>query len=105
LIKLSFSHRAQSTAETQAKALTRRLAAHMRNLSRTNARARVLARVSVLGPAPAFAPRVGGRYAWYALLKWPRDAHGAVENLALRNRLLDAVPQTWDIDVDPIDVV
>ena len=52
--------------------------------------------VDVLGPAPAYPPRVGGRYRWHIVLRGqnPRE-------------LLDkvTVPPGWTVDVNPMSVM
>ncbi len=50
---------------------------------------------AVLGPAPAYPPRVRGRYRWQIVLRGPEP-----------RRLLDTVvvPHGWIVDVDPVSV-
>ena len=49
----------------------------------------------ILGPAPAFIPRVRGQWKWNIILKIKK------ENKKTKKELLKLVPQNWLIDVDP----
>lgn len=96
LIKLTYGHQDEQKAEEEAKILKQKLETQSKSLG--------IPPELLLGPAPAFVPRVRGRYIWYVLIKWPRK-NGKIKDLSLRNRLLNIVPKEWDIDVDPIDIV
>ena len=52
-------------------------------------------KVTILGPSPAFIPRIANKYRWNVVIK------SNIKDLKLRNRLLMIVPSTWDIEVDP----
>ena len=96
LIKLTYGHPDEQKAEEEAKILKQKLETQSKSLK--------IPTEVLLGPAPAFVPRVRGRYIWYILIKWPKK-NGKIKDLSLRNRLLDIVPKEWDIDVDPIDII
>lgn len=49
----------------------------------------------ILGPAPAFPPRLRGRYRWHIILRG-RDPRSLLEKAQ--------IPQGWAVDVDPISV-
>ena len=53
----------------------------------------------IIGPAPAFIPRVKGKYIWKTLIKLKTD------NPEAKNNLLDAIPKNWKIDVDPVSLL
>lgn len=103
LIKLSFAHSNQQKAEQEAAILKEKLKIQFKNIQK-NRRIQAPVDSFILGPAPAFIPKVRNKYLWYILIKWPRDEHGIMRNLRSRNRILDIVPPSWDIDVDPIDI-
>lgn len=107
LIKLTYGHPDEQKAEEEAKILKQKLEVQLEALTngnKKNHRPQAISHLQILGPAPAFIPRVRGRYLWYILIKWPKK-NGKIKDLSLRNRLLDIVPKEWDIDVDPIDIV
>ncbi len=49
--------------------------------------------VDLLGPTPAYPPRLRGRYRWHIVMRGPEP-----------RKLLDriAVPGDWTIDIDPV---
>jgi len=53
-------------------------------------------KVEIIGPSPAFIPRVRGSYIYYVIIK-------VKEPEALKNikKILEQLPADWDIDVDP----
>ena len=54
-----------------------------------------LTNTDILGPAPAFPPRLRGRYRWHVILRG-RDPRSLLDKVQ--------VPQGWAIDVDPMSV-
>ena len=88
LIRLVFAH-ADDTA-------SRREAQRLATTLRRAARQWGMSRVDVIGPAPAYPPRLRGVWRWHILLR------GADPRL-----LLDKVPLPpyWTTDVDPVTVV
>ena len=50
----------------------------------------------VLGPAPAYPPRVGGRYRWHIVLRG-QDPHTLLQKVTM--------PPGWSVDVDPMSVM
>ncbi|MBI4282033.1 MAG: primosomal protein N' [Chloroflexi bacterium] len=51
--------------------------------------------VDILGPAPAYPPRVRGRYRWHIILRG-QDPRSLLEKTS--------IPQGWAVDVDPLSV-
>ncbi len=83
LLKLTFSHKTEPTTISAAQALYATL--------KTNPQVRVL------GPAPAFHERLGGKYHWQLVVKAAR-----------RQLLVDiaaSLPATWKTDLDPVTVL
>ena len=84
LITLAFAHTNESTA--------RREAQRTATLLRREARAWDMTSVRVVGPAPAYPPRLRGAWRWHLTLRGPDP-----------RQLLDKVtlPPAWAVDVDP----
>ena len=83
LLKLTYSHKDEATAVSASQALyaTLKQNPHIR----------------VLGPAPAFHARLGGKYHWQLVIK-----------AAQRHYLLAitaALPATWKTDLDPLNIL
>ena len=97
IIKLSFAHREAEKSQAEAEALASKLQIQSTYLG-------VEKDMRVLGPAPAFIPKVRGKYIWYMIIKWPVKGT-APQHIEARNRLLAIVPRGWDIDIDPADIV
>ena len=85
VIRLVYAHTNRAHTERAALDLSEQL-----RLSRD---ARAFNDEAILGPAPAYPPRVRGRYRWQVVLRGPEP-----------RRLLDtiAVPHGWTVDVDPV---
>lgn len=92
LVKLTFRHRDSRTAETEAAALAKRLAAVI-------AKANAGERVTLLGPAPAFIAKEKGRYVWNVIIQ------SRLTSLKARNMLLSFVPSNWIVDVHPESIL
>jgi len=75
--------------------LCRQEAMRMREKLATEARARGIAGLSLIGPAPAFVPRRRGKYRWQIILRGPDPA-------ALLAPL--AFPPGWTVDIDPVGI-
>ncbi|MSQ11817.1 MAG: primosomal protein N' [Dehalococcoidia bacterium] len=58
-----------------------------------------LGEADVVGPAPAYPPRVRGRYRWQVVLRLPPNRSGELTPLLSRAE----VPPAWTVDVDPAD--
>ena len=76
--------------------LCRREAERMGRLLRHQAYVRGMADVEVVGPAPAYPPRVRGRYRWHVIVRAP-DPSGFLAEVAY--------PRGWTWDVDPVSVL
>ena len=87
LVRLLHSHTNRAKCEAEAG----RLAGELRRERDTSGRSDI----DILGPTPAYPPRLRGRYRWHIILRGPNP-----------RRLLDrvAVPSTWTIDVDPVSL-
>ena len=76
--------------------LCRREAERVGNLLREAKKAGSAPDLSLIGPVPAFASRLRGRYRWQLILR------GSSPSLALSGITL---PQGWTVDVDPVGMV
>jgi primosomal protein N'' len=88
LVRMTFSHTGAEYAQRQAAIMTTRLREEQERLGVPN--------LDILGPAPAFMPRMRGRWRWNVILR------GDEPSLLLREVLL---PRGWTVDVDPISVL
>jgi primosomal protein N' (replication factor Y) len=87
LVRLAFAHTSEESAMQEADRMATGL--------RSEARRRGVADVEVIGPAPAFVPRVRGRYRWELLVKGNEPSellHGLTFS------------QGWTVDVDPVSM-
>jgi primosomal protein N' (replication factor Y) len=88
LVRLTFAHSNAGYAQTQAMTLASRLREVQAKEGIPN--------LDVLGPAPAFVPRVRGRWRWNIIVR------GAEPALLIRGLPL---ARGWTVDVDPISVL
>jgi primosomal protein N' (replication factor Y) len=97
IIKLTFRYKDPGKASQEAKIL----AAKLQKINKDG-------KIQISSALPAFIPREKGKYVWNIILKFK------IENLKLkinneflrkRNSLLQYVPQNWEIDVDPEDLL
>ncbi len=88
LVRLTFAHTNAGYARDQATLMARRLRAERGHLALPN--------LDILGPAPAFVPRIRGRWRWNVVLR------GTDPTAALHN---EALPRGWTIDVDPASLL
>jgi len=96
-IKLSFSHTDGEQAQQEAHALKRKITDRSHNLEKTGTAEKKP--FEVFGPIPAFIPKTKGRYTYHLLIK------SQLDNLKVRNQILDVVPPRWVIDVDPESIL
>ncbi|MBC8274622.1 MAG: primosomal protein N' [Chloroflexi bacterium] len=88
LASLAFSHTNESTCLREAERMSRLLAAEKDR--------RGMPGLRLIGPVPAFVPRVRGRYRWQLVLC----------GTGLNDFLTDiAFPRGWIVDMDPVGVV
>ena len=88
LVRLSFAHTGAAYSQEQAAATARRL---------TQERDRQgLPNLDILGPAPAFVPRVRGRWRWNVVLR-------GADPVALIREM--QFPRGWTVDVDPASLL
>jgi primosomal protein N' (replication factor Y) (superfamily II helicase) len=88
LVRMTFSHTGAEYAQRQAAMMASRLREEKERLGVPN--------LDILGPAPAFVPRVRGRWRWNVILR------GDEPSSLLREIQL---PRGWTVDVDPISVL
>jgi primosomal protein N' (replication factor Y) len=93
LIKLFFRHPKQKTAEEAANNLFNKLlnrSGKMRNLTRKDTESAI----ELLGPSPAFIPRIRNNFIYQIIIKIKKTKINI-------NKLLNDVPNNWIIDIDP----
>ena len=88
LVRLTCAHTNAGYAQEQAAAMARHL--------RGERDRRGIPNLDVLGPAPAFVPRLRGRWRWHIILR------GSDPTELLREVPL---PQGWTLDVDPVSLL
>jgi primosomal protein N' (replication factor Y) len=88
LARLIFAHTNVLYAEEQAQ----RMAGTLRNEKNT----RGIPHLDILGPAPAFVPKLRGRHRWQILLRGDDPGELLVEM---------SFPQGWTVDVDPVTLL
>jgi primosomal protein N' (replication factor Y) len=88
LVRMTFAHTNADYAQRQAAAMTNRLREEQQRLGVPN--------LDVLGPAPAFVPRLRGRYRWNVILR------GSEPTVLLRD---EPLPRGWTVDVDPVSAL
>lgn len=86
LIKIIFRHKNKRKAREKIFDLAKNLQSQITNYKLP---------ITVLGPAPAFIPKIRNFYIWYLILK------SEISNIKLRNKLLSVIPPGFLIDVDP----
>ena len=74
----------------------RREAYRIAKLLRDTAYGRGLVGIDVVGPAPAHAQKVRGRYRWHLIIRG-RSLHSLINEVT--------IPKGWTIDVDPVTVL
>jgi len=88
LALLTFAHTGERYAREQAAQIAHRLKAARDRLG--------VANLDILGPAPAFVPRIRGRWRWNVQLR------GTDPTVVLRD---DPLPAGWTLDVDPVSLL
>jgi len=88
LVRLTFAHTGAAYSQEQAAAMAQRL---MQDRDR-----RGLPNLDILGPAPAFVPRVRGRWHWNVVLR-------GADPVALIHEM--QFPRGWTVDVDPVSLL
>ena len=88
LLRMTFAHTSSEYAQKQAVTMTSRLRDEIDRLGLPN--------LDILGPSPAFVPRLRGRWRWNVVLRGS-DPAAALRDLPL--------PRGWTVDVDPISVL
>ena len=85
LIRLLYSHTNQAICERDARKLGAAVRRYMEESGTSD--------TDVLGPTPAYPPRLKGHYRWHIVLRGPNP-----------RAVLDkfTIPQGWTIDVDPV---
>jgi primosomal protein N' (replication factor Y) len=88
LVRLTFAHTGADYAQRQAFQMAARLREEQARLGLPN--------VDVLGPAPAYVPRIRGRWRWNVVIRGDEPAALIGE---------EPLPRGWTVDVDPISVL
>jgi primosomal protein N' (replication factor Y) len=88
LVRMTFAHTNLEYAQRQAATMAHHL--------RDEQSRRGLPNLDVLGPAPAFVPRLRGRYRWNVLLRGSEPAELLPD---------EALPRGWTVDIDPASVL
>jgi primosomal protein N' (replication factor Y) len=88
LVRLTYAHTGADYAYKQAASMARRLREQVARLGRPN--------VDVLGPSPAYVPRIRGRWRWNVIIRGDDPAALLPD---------EALPRGWTVDVDPISVL
>ena len=88
LIRLTYAHTSAAYSQQQAAIMVRKLKAERDRLGAPN--------LDILGPAPAFVPRLRGRWRWNVVLRGS-DPSALLHDLPL--------PRGWTVDVDPISLL
>jgi primosomal protein N' (replication factor Y) len=88
LARLIFAHTNESYADEQAAAMVRGL--------RGERDRRGLPNLDVMGPGPAFVPRLRGRWRWQIVLR----GQNPTELLAEMD-----FPRGWTVDIDPVSLL
>jgi len=100
IVKLTLRHRDGKRAGQEAKILTAKLQQANKD-----------EKIEISPALPAFIPRERGKFVWNIILKFPFPSDGNLiprirgkklnEFLRHRNSLLQYIPQNWEVDVDP----
>ena len=93
IVKLTFRHRDSKRAGQEAKILSAKLQQANKD-----------EKIEISPALPAFIPHERGRFVWNIIVKFPisnQQLSITNEFLQHRNSLLQYVPQNWEIDVDP----
>ena len=87
-MQLTFAHTSESYAQEQSAKLVHYLKSTRDRLG--------IANLDILGPAPAFVPRIRGRWRWNVQLR------GSDPTIVLRD---EPLPVGWTTDVDPVSLL
>jgi primosomal protein N' (replication factor Y) len=88
LIKLTYPHKGEAKAKQEAERLAQALANKILRLG--------LPALDLIGPAPAFIPRLRGEYRWQIVIRG-ENPHRLIEDAIL--------PLGWRVDVDPVSLL
>lgn len=84
IIKLTFEHKDPIKAKNEARILFEKLKTY---------------KIKIFGPVPSFVSRVAGKYRWNIIIK------NNIEDLNIRNKILIIIPSSWEVEVDPDDLL
>ncbi len=85
MVSMIYSHTNEARCEEEAQRMVRQI--------RSERDSQGLANLSVIGPTPAFTPRIRGRYRWHLIIR-------GLEPVSVISRI--PIPYGWKIDVDPV---
>ena len=88
LVRMTYSHTGAAYAQEQAALMVNRLRTAQARLG--------IANLDILGPSPAYLPRLRGRWRWNIALRGP-DPTAVLGDVAL--------PRGWTVDVDPASLL
>ena len=86
LVKMLYNNESNEKAETEAKRV-----------------AELLCEERVVGPSPAFIPKLSGKYRWQILVK--ADPADEPEFTKLVNKIVKITSNNWSIDIDPVSLL
>lgn len=84
LVKILYNNESNDEAETEAKLI-----------------ADILKNESIIGPSPAFIPKLAGKYRWQIVIRSKDD--DSVTKLV--HKITEATSNNWSIDVDPVSLL
>ena len=85
LIKLSISDFSSKKAQDKAQQLSRKLTQKTKDLE-------------ILGPAPSYSVKRGGKYLWQLILKGQNPEQNP-------EQILSQIPKDWKIDIEPVSLL
>src|SRR3989344_5243857 len=91
LAKLIVRHRDKKAAESEAQNLAKKLKAISGTL-----------KTEIIGPHPAFIPRIRGKYVFHIILKWKPKG---LEDVRVEKLLWTVVSRDWEVSINPESIV
>ncbi len=91
IIKLTYSHKDPVRAKNESIILKTKLEQQIKSIFKNED---TKSKINLLGPVPAFIPRENGLYKWNIIIKSKLSTEE-------RNELLVIAPSTWEVEVDP----
>ncbi|KKR03046.1 MAG: Primosomal protein N' [Parcubacteria group bacterium GW2011_GWF2_39_13b] len=98
LIKLIYQNKNADKAKEEAKILAEKLKRQISAIEQSS-KLKTYKLTTILGPSPAFIPKINGQYIWQIILKTK------LTDLKLRNKILQIVPPDWTVNVNPLQII